>query len=105
MKVEWTAEAAAELDHMLAYIAAQDAEAAGLVAERVITAEQTISRFPKAGRYDRDTDTYDRFIPKTRIVLTYAIRGGAIWMVTAWHTSRDPETKPSRNSDTTSADE
>jgi len=77
MRIEWTAQAAAELDHMLAHIAAEDVAAAGLVAERVLKAEETIIRFPKAGRYDAETDTFDRYIPRTRIVLTYAIRGEA----------------------------
>ena len=52
MRVEWTAEASAELDHMLAYIAAQDASAAALVAERVRKVEENIVTFSKAGRYD-----------------------------------------------------
>ena len=96
MRIEWTAEAVAELDHMLAYVAAEDAGAAGLIAERVPKAEANILRFPKAGRYDAETDTFDRYIPRTRIILTYAIRDEVIWIVTVWHTSRDPETKPKR---------
>ncbi len=96
MKIAWTAEAVAELNDILSYIAMQDMGVAALVAERVIVAEANIEQFPKAGKYDRETDTYDRFIPKTRIVLTYAMRDDIIWMITAWHTSRDPETKPVR---------
>lgn len=94
MNVTWTAAAAAELDAILSYIAEQDSNAAALVAERVLQAEARIQQFPKAGRYDAETDTYDQFIPKTRIVLTYTIRDDVIWMITSWHTSRDPETKP-----------
>jgi len=90
MRVEWTAEASAELDHMLAYIAAQDPSAAALVAERIQKIEESIVTFPKAGRYDSETNTYDRYIPKTRIILTSAIRGEVIWIVTAWHTLRCP---------------
>ena len=97
MRLHWTAEAAAELNHMLAYIAEQDAGIAALVAERVLAVEEQIVRFPRAGRYDTETDTYDRYIPRTRIVLTYAIREDAVWIVTAWHTSRDPDTKPVRS--------
>lgn len=97
MRIAWTAEAAAELDSILSYIAEQDRCAAALVAERVLQAEARIGQFPKAGRYDAETDTYDQFIPKTRIVLTCAIRGDVIWMITTWHTSRDPETKPVRS--------
>ena len=96
MRIAWTAEAATELDAILSYIAEQDLNAAALVVERVMMVEARIIQFPKAGRYDAETDTYDRFIPKTRIVLTYAIRDDTIWMITAWHTSRDPETKPVR---------
>ena len=97
MKINWTVEASAELDHMLAYIAAQDASAAVLIAERVFKVEKRITSFPKAARYDIETNTYDLFVPKTRIILTYAVRGDIIWVVTAWHISRDPVTKPARS--------
>jgi plasmid stabilization system protein ParE len=93
MRIEWTEEAAAELDRMLAYIAAQDVSAAALVAGRVLRAEDNIRTFPRAGRYDHATDTFDRFIPNTRIVLTYTLREGNIWIVSVWHTSRNPETR------------
>lgn len=64
MKIAWTAEAVAELDDILSYIATQDMSAAALVAERVIMAEVNIEQFPKAGRYDRETDTYDASFPR-----------------------------------------
>ena len=60
MRVHWTAEAAAELNHMLTYIAERDAGAAAAVAERVLAVEEQIVKFPKAGRHDAETDTYDR---------------------------------------------
>lgn len=94
MKIEWAAEAAAELDDILSYIAAQNPSAAALIAERAVVAEERIQQFPRAGKYDAETDTHDRFIPNTRIVLTYAIQGETVWIITTWHTSRDPETKP-----------
>jgi plasmid stabilization system protein ParE len=93
MKVEWVTEAAAELDNMLAYIGAQNPSAAALVAGRILVVEQSIAAFPLAGRYDSETDTYDRYIPKTRIVLTYISRRDTLWIISVWHTSRDPDTK------------
>lgn len=90
MRVEWTAAAAGELEAILAYISDQDPIAAALVAGRVLTAERTIARFPRAGRHDAETDTFDRYIPRTRIILTYAIRDDAVWMLSVWHTSRNP---------------
>ena len=96
MRIEWTVGALGELDHMLAFIASKSPEGASLVAERVLKAEETILLFPHAGRHDSETDTYDVFILKTRVVLTYTVRNDIIWVVTVWHTSRDPETKPKR---------
>lgn len=81
---------------MLAYIAAQDPTAASLVAERVFRMEQSISDFPFAARYEADSGTFDRYVPKTRIVLTYAITDDIIEIISVWHTSRDPESKPER---------
>lgn len=97
MRIEWTVEAATELDDLLAYVAEQDPAAASLVADRVSQVENNIARFPKAGRHNLETDTYDRFIPKTRIILTYAIREDVTWIVSVWRTSRDPGTKPARS--------
>jgi hypothetical protein len=37
-----------------------------------------------------ETDTFDRYIPRTRIVPTNALRGDAVWIVSVWHTSRNP---------------
>ncbi len=93
MRIEWTAQAAAELDHILTYIAEQDFTAAALVAGRVLKAEQSITDFPRAGRYDVETNTFDRYIPRTRIILTYTLRDDAAWIVSVWHTSRDPRAR------------
>jgi len=79
---------------MLAYIAAQDPSAAALVANRVIRAEKLISSFPRGAKLDGGSGTYDRFIPRTRIVLTYEVTDDMIVIVGAWHTSRDPADKP-----------
>jgi len=97
MRIEWTEEASSELDHILAYIAAQDTYAATLVTRRIQKVEENLAMFPKAGRYDPETETYDRYIPGTRIILTSTVRDNVIWIVAAWHTSRDPETKPTRS--------
>ena len=93
MKIKWSEEAQAELDHMLAYIASQDPYAAALVAERVIGMEANILTFPQAAQFDEETGTYDRYIPKTRIILTYAISDDTVEIISVWHTSRNPAEK------------
>ncbi len=97
MRIEWTAEALGELSAMLEYISRDSPESAALVARRTLKAEKRIISFPKADRFDSETRTYDISIPKTRIVLTYAIRDEVIWIVTAWHTSQNPDNKPKRS--------
>ena len=91
MRIVWTAEAVDDLDNILAYIASQDIGAAGLIAERVLKTEEYISEFPRSAPYDKQSDTYDRYIPKTRIILTYEISGDMVRVLSAWHTSRDPD--------------
>lgn len=81
---------------MLAFMASRNVAGARSVAARVARAVQAIETFPNAGTYNAETDTYQRFVPKTPVVLTYAIRGEIIWIITAWHAARDPESKPKR---------
>lgn len=90
MKIRWSVEAQAELDHMLAFFASQEPYAAALVAERVLKMEANILTFPQAARHYAETDTYDRYVPKTRIILTYAIIGESVEVISVWHTSRNP---------------
>lgn len=99
MRIEWSVQALQDLDEMLAaFVASINPHGDALLAERVARTDQTILISPRAGRYDSETDTYDVFVPKTRFILTYAMRENVIWIVTAWHTSRDPDTKPKRES-------
>lgn len=93
MIVRWTEHAIADLDGLLAHVAVQDPRAAALIAERVLKTEEYILLFPRAASYDAETDTYDRYIPKTRIIITYQLINDTIWIIRIWHTSRDPDRK------------
>lgn len=94
--IVWTEEAAAELSRMLEFLADQNPALAKKLVARVPQTVRTIAMFPEAATRDAETGTFDRYVPKTRIVLTYATRGDDVVIVTGWHTSRDPETKPKR---------
>lgn len=89
MTVLWSKKAKAEFDNILAYIASQDISAARLIVERVLKAEQYIELFPEAAPYDEKSETYDRYIPKTRIILTYTVRENEVRILRVWHTSQD----------------
>lgn len=98
MRVKWTVEAQDDLTTILAHIVASDSLAnAELVVERVLQTERVIELFPRAGTADPATDTYDIYVPKTRIRLTYKITDDSVVVLVAWHTSRDPESKPERS--------
>lgn len=94
MNIKWTLDASSDLDNMLAYIAAQGPQGAVLTVDRVLKTETYILQFPYAAQYDEETNTYDRYILKTRIILTYEVIDDTIWVIRAWHTSRDPKSQP-----------
>ena len=96
MSVRWTDEATNELNAILTYLQSYAPDVARGLTERVLLAEQNIETFPQAATFDRETNTYDRYIPRTRVILTYNIQEDFIEIVRVWHTSRNPETKPSR---------
>ncbi len=97
MTIRWTDEALAELTAILDYLEATAPDVARGLATRVIAAERNIDAFPRAATYDPATNTYDRYIPYTRVILTYAIQDNFTEIIRVWHTSRDPATKPPRS--------
>ena len=96
MRIEWTVEAEAELEEMLDYVSERSSQGANSLTQRIAKSLTSILTFPRAGKFDKETDTYDCYVPQTHVVLTYAIKGDLIWIITVWHTSRDPATKPRR---------
>ncbi len=95
MTIEWTLDAQDEFDTILAHIAAtQSVSNAERVVARTMHTEKLMELYPKAGMYDPATDTYDLYVPKTRIRLTYEITETGVLVLVAWHTSRDPADKP-----------
>ncbi|MGI9406898.1 MAG: type II toxin-antitoxin system RelE/ParE family toxin [Hyphomicrobiaceae bacterium] len=96
MIVEWTEEALADLDEVLGHYQSHSPEVARRMPERVLGSEAVIQTFPKSGKYDQETDTYDAYVPHTRLILTYRITDEITQIIRVWHTSRDPETKPER---------
>ena len=93
MIIRWTDEAFAELSAMLDYLEQNAPEVARGLSARVQLAQQHILTLPRAATFDPQTNTYDRYIPKTRVILTYAINDDFIEIIRVWHTSRDPETR------------
>ena len=96
MNIEWTAEAASNSIASWHTSPPKTYPPLRWLLATCCTPKRASSSFPKPAAIDADTDTFDRFIPRTRIVLTYAIRNETIWVITVWHTSRNPGDKPQR---------
>lgn len=94
MIVRWHREAARELDEILDYIADDDRFAAAAVARRVLMAEDHLREFPEMGRPNADFDTREYIVRRSRIMLIYQVSGDTIWVLSAWHMSRNPTEKP-----------
>lgn len=93
MRIAWSVEARADLQALFDYLEKNAPETWPLIARRIRHSEQIILTLPKAARHDPETDTYDKFVPRTRLIMTYRIVGEGIQIIRLWHTSRDPATK------------
>lgn len=88
MILRWTDEAHNELAAIIHHLESSAPEVARNLLLRVALTEQTISTFPTGGHFDALSQTYDIYVPKTRIILTYAIDDEFIEVIYVWHTSR-----------------
>ena len=91
MNVVLSPEAAERLEAQIAYLRDVGAVAA---AERLRTrVMQFLSRhlanYPRTGRWLKERDLWEMWIPRTRLVVWYRIESERILIVTVWHTSQD----------------
>ena len=85
----WTADAVRDVQQAWSYIAADNEAAASKVIDRIITSGERLSRFPRLGRYGRETGTREFSVPKTRYILIYNIIGKDVEILRALHSARD----------------
>jgi toxin ParE1/3/4 len=95
-RLRWTAQAAAELEEHLGYIFERNPCAAARLAERVWNVKDMLKNFPATARYDEEMGIHEYWVPGSRLKLIYIIDDERIEIIAAFHTSRDPETKPAR---------
>ena len=94
MRLRWTTPALNELDELIEIIQADNELAAIRALQQVRIVEANMLMFPKAARYNRSDNFFERPVPRTRILLIYQIRETEIVIVATFHTSRNPKTKP-----------
>lgn len=93
MTIKWSVAASAELENIITYLHDYAPEVAQGFIDRLLVFEKNLAVFPRAGLYDQETDTYDRFLTRTRIVITYRVSPDQIEIIYVWHTSKDPQAK------------
>lgn len=94
MKIAWTVEAHEELLEILASAEERNMLEASNILDRIARSEQVIVSFPKAALYNAEHDFYEKYVPRTRVILIYRLTGDEIVMISAFHTSRDTGSKP-----------
>lgn len=93
MHVRWTVSAARALEGIVDYIAADDTQAAFLVAQRIRIAVGQLAEHPKPGRAGRVRGTCELVIHGIPYIVPYRIRRDEIQVLSIYHTSRKwPET-------------
>jgi toxin ParE1/3/4 len=96
MKVAYTAEALGDVAQVLSFVADQSQTRASDVAARIDMAVKALGIFPRAARFDRETDTYERPIPGLPLLLIYTASDKLVEVIAVFHTSRDPGRKRRR---------
>jgi toxin ParE1/3/4 len=83
VKVRWSRRALSDIAGIYAYIAADNAEAAVRMADRLFTSGEGLVRFPQLGRPSRLSGRRELVVE--RYVLTYSVRRGEIHILAVEH--------------------
>ncbi|MEM9220057.1 MAG: type II toxin-antitoxin system RelE/ParE family toxin [Cyanobacteria bacterium P01_F01_bin.150] len=88
MKIKWTKQAIADLNHAYDYIAETAPDTAQQIIERIDKSLQSLQQFPEMGRMGRVNQTRELVIPRTPFILPYRIRQNRIEILAVLHGSR-----------------
>ncbi|NCC06246.1 MAG: type II toxin-antitoxin system RelE/ParE family toxin [Proteobacteria bacterium] len=81
----WTKLAIRDLDSVLEYIAADDAESAQRVAQAIRSASERLDQFPQMGRNGAEMSTKELVVPGLPYILIYRQQGPAIQILRLLH--------------------
>ena len=82
---KWTKLALRDLEAVLEYIAADDAESAQRVAQVLRSASERLDQFPQMGRNGAEIGTRELVVPGLPYILVYRQRGTAIQILRLLH--------------------
>ena len=93
MPIQWTKEAADDLESLLAYIERDSSLAAVHVARCISQTIRNITIFPDAARLDRETETREAVVRGLPLLIIYNVTSALIEIIAVFHTAREPKNK------------
>ena len=94
MKVRWHEEALHEYGQLLVEAGERNALERANIKKRVLETLRNLRDFPSMGRFNTEVECYEKYVPRTRVLLIYQLVEQHIRIIAAFHTSREPEEKP-----------
>jgi addiction module RelE/StbE family toxin len=86
MKVRWSRRALSDAAAIYAYFAAENSDAAGRVADRLLAGGESLSQFPHLGRPSRFAGRRELIVDP--FILTYTVRRGEVHILAVEHGAR-----------------
>jgi len=93
MPIQWTKEAADDLESLLAYIEQDSSLAAVHVARRISQTIRNITLFPDAARLDRETGAREAVVRGMPLLIIYNVTNTFIEIIAVFHTARNPKNR------------
>ena len=88
MKLRWTDGAVENLQSAYAYLEAENSRAAGDMVDRIVSAVETLGRFPQLGRAGRVEGTRELVVTGTPFVVGYRVNRDFVQILAVLHGAR-----------------
>lgn len=88
MQIQWSANAAAQLEAAHEYVAEDNRDAAQQQSSAVVRAVEQLAHFPEMGRPGRVAGTRELIIQGTPLLVAYAVRRDRISVLAVLHGAR-----------------
>ena len=88
MQIQWSANAAAQLEAAYEYVAEDNRDAARQQSSAVVRAVEQLAQFPEMGRPGRVTMTRELVIQGTPLLVAYTVRRDRISVLAVLHGAR-----------------
>jgi len=85
MTIVWSRRAVGHLEHLRAFIAEDNSEAATRVASVILDAAARLAGQPNLGRPGRIAGTRELVVPGTPFLMPYRVRGGRVEILAVFH--------------------